>query len=196
MAITNKLKNIYGLEISNEQANMLVEYFDEKLINGEVKKIDVIENKLVERTYYYYYLDDSESISSLLPTYQNKKVSFYNVSYVNNYKVEDIYSYENGVLKGRSKSILNNQKQLICYQKLDLITNQIINNATQKFYYENNKSRYTFEYDEFGNCFMIHDNMFAQEDIFAWDIGANETSFTWQGFEYYQQAQPLIPSLV
>ena len=114
MAIINKLKNIYGLEISNEQANMLVEYFDEKLINGEVKKIDVIENKLVERTYYY--LDDSESISSLLPTYQNKKVSFYNVSYVNNYKVEDIYSYENGVLKGRSKSILNNQKQLICYQ--------------------------------------------------------------------------------
>lgn len=32
-----------------------------------------------------------------------------------------------------------------------------------------------------------------QEDIFAWDTGTSETDFTWDGFEYYRNAEPLVP---
>ena len=62
-----------------------------------------------------------------------------------------------------------------------------------EYYYENNTLKYTFEYDENGDCFIIYDETDDQKDIFAWEIGQPDVSFTWQGFEYYEFAEPIIP---
>ncbi|MFC6269262.1 hypothetical protein [Frigoriflavimonas asaccharolytica] len=191
MAGTNKFKNIYGKDITNNQTTSLKEYLKEFYIDGILKKSERIENSKVEFTYYY--LDDSENINNLLPLYLNKKVSFYNISFVNNLKLEVIYSYENGILVGRCKSVIDSGNKIVCYQGLD-ISGLPINTETRKYFYENNEPKYTFEYDENGDCFIIYDDTTDQQDIFAWDIGdPNLTSFSWQGFEYYEHAEPIIP---
>lgn len=191
MATTYSYKNLFGNQITNNQVNNLKEYFKDIYIDGMLKKTERIESSMVVHTYYY--LNGTESIYDLLPLFRNKKVSFYNVSTINNYKIEDIYAYDNGILVDRSKSIANVQDKIICYQGIDIVTGLSINNDTRKYYYENNTLKYTFEYDENGDCFIIYDETDDQKDIFAWEIGQPDVSFTWQGFEYYEFAEPIIP---
>jgi hypothetical protein len=64
---------------------------------------------------------------------------------------------------------------------------------TDKSFYENGAEKFAFIYNNDGSCFMIDKVGAYQEDIFAWDIGISETDFSWDGFEYYRNAEPLIP---
>ncbi|BAP32840.1 amidophosphoribosyltransferase [Chryseobacterium sp. StRB126] len=60
-------------------------------------------------------------------------------------------------------------------------------------HYKDETSAYVFEYDQFGHCFMIHNEADGKEDIFGWEIGSEQCSFTWKRFEYYQNSEPLLP---
>lgn len=190
MMTTIQFKDFFGNEISREKAEALGQYSIETFVNGTVKKIEHIERGMLE--IIYYHLGISEHINELLPFYKNIKVSFSTTTNIRAYKVEDIFVYEKGILKEKKKWVINSKNQHICLQKFDIATGRLIHNATEK-YYKDETSAYTFEYDESGHCFMIHNETEGQEDIFGFEIGSEQCSFTWKGVEYYQNSEPLLP---
>lgn len=190
MMTTIQFKDSFGNEISREEADVSTQYSIETFVNGTIKKIEHVEGGILEITYYH--LDISEHINELLPLYQDKNVSFSITTDIGVYHIEDISLYKQGVLKEKKKWVINNKNQYICLQKFDTITGTLINNTTEK-YYKDETSYYTFEYDQSGNCFMIHNETDGEKNIFGWEIGNTECTFTWNGFEYYQYSEPLLP---
>ena len=56
---------------------------------------------------------------------------------------------------------------------------------------------YAFNYNLDGSCFSVDQPQISDIDatFMASEIGTNpEVIFTWSGFEYYQNAEPLIPA--
>lgn len=190
MMTTIQFKDFFGNEMSKEEAEASAQYSIETFVNGAIKKIEYIEGGMLEITYYH--LDISEHINELLPLYCDKNVSFSITTDIGSYHIEDISLYKQGILKEKKKWVINNKNQYICLQKFDIATGRLIHNATEK-YYKDETSAYTFEYDESGHCFMIHNETEGQEDIFGFEIGSEQCSFTWKGFEYYQNSEPLFP---
>ncbi len=90
---------------------------------------------------------------------------------------------------------MNSDNNLICYQVFDIDTNQIIATRTEKMYYDQyGEEKYLFDYNVDGSCFRINDSQEPQGDIHAAKIGdTSYTTFTWEGFEYYQFAEPTVP---
>ena len=76
-----------------------------------------------------------------------------------------------------------------------MINNTLTSLRTEKYYYDSSgQERYFFEYNSDGTCFKIYDSINDDSDIYAWSIGVDsEISFIWTGFEYYLNADPLIP---
>lgn len=183
-------KDFFGNEVSREKAEASGQYSIETFEEEAIKKIEYIENGMLEITHYH--LNASEYIPELLPLYKDEKVSFSTTTYINSYKIEEILLYEKGRLKERAKWVINSRNQYICLQKIDVVTGKVIHQATEK-YYKDETSDYTFEYDQSGHCFMIHRG--TEDDIFAWEIGKPQCSFTWKGFEYYQNSEPLFPEI-
>ena len=81
----------------------------------------------------------------------------------------------------------------ICFKKYEMEGSELICTIIEKSYFENGEKKYEFVYNPDGSCFMIDSVQTFQEDIFAWDIGTSNTDFTWDGFEYYRNTEPLIP---
>ncbi|REC63576.1 hypothetical protein DRF65_05650 [Chryseobacterium pennae] len=187
---TTQFKDFFGNEISREEAEVSTQYSVETFVDGVINKIEQLENGVVEITYYH--LDASESINELLLLYPDQKVSFSTITDIGSYRIEYVFLYEKGRLTEQKKWIMNKNDQYICLQKFDTITGLLINNATEK-YYKDETSSYTFEYDQSGNCFMIHNETDGEKDIFGWEIGNPRCSFTWNSFEYYQYSEPLLP---
>lgn len=191
MSSTIKYTNELGNEITSQQIKSVSSYskiFTE--YNIPVKKERYENNKLVDTLYY---ITSQQQLSTILST--NPTVSF-NYKYLQNgFKILELLSYENNVLIGKSISVYDGDNE-ICHRNYKLENKVATTLRTEKYYYDGNGLKYTFDYNADGTCFLITDEQDYQADIYAWGIGDTDyTDFTWTGFEYYQFADPVIPLL-
>jgi hypothetical protein len=192
MSISIKYNNEFNEEISNSQANQLENYSKVYFDNNLKSKIERYENGELVNTAFY--VNSQSQINNILIT--NPNISFEFEHQVNGYNIKEYLSYNNGQLIHKSILVYNSDDKIICYCKYKLDNNVFVPESTEKHYYENGESKYTFDYnDNDGTLFMIYDDLIPQSDIYASDIGNTDiTSFTWVGFEYYQNAEPIIPN--
>ena len=188
---TKIYKNQYGHEINENQIDYTEIYYKEIHESGIKKIVEHISEN--ETTHISYYLSTTETIAAVLLQFSNKKITFVSTSFSNTYKVEEQFYYENSNLLMKSKNILDSNGNAICFQKLDIVTNSPILGSTEKIFINANGSRkYFFDYNDDGTCFIINDYE-LDEQILPSTIGQPNIDFTWVGFEYYQNALPIIP---
>lgn len=146
------------------------------------------QNKKLYQTLYYAYNQDE--ITEILKNEKNACIVF--VHFKNSFKITEHKNYMDGIETDKNLSVENSRGECICFTKYKLVNGQLlqISQETDKNYYENEQLKYVFEYDENGNCFMIHNYQDPQGDIFGWEIGKPNVKFTWDGFEYYKNAIP------
>lgn len=184
-------KNQYGVEVNENQIDNLDTYYKVTLISSTEKIVELIENNVV--SHISYNLETSETIASLLPSYMDRQVSFIAQNFVNNYLIKELKLYDLGQLELTSKTVYDVNNKIICFQKSDINTNTPILATTEKRYYDSSGTeKYFFDYNDDGSCFMVYDCEF-DEEILASTIGQPNVDFTWVGFEYYQNALPVIP---
>jgi hypothetical protein len=112
----------------------------------------------------------------------------------NGFKIHEIRSYQNNVLIDKVIKVYDLNDKIICYRDYEIEDGNILSYVTEKKYYDENENLlYSFDYNEDGTCFLISNEQEDQADIYAWSVGEPDVSFTWDGFEYYQNAEPLIP---
>jgi hypothetical protein len=192
MSTSIKYNNELGNEISYSQVNNLQEYFKVYLENNLPFKKERYQNGLLVNTSFY--VTSLSQIDTILLT--NPGVSFEYEHFVNGYKVKEYLSYNNNVLAYKRVLVYNSIDETICYCRYKLEGNVFIPEETEKYYYENGELKYKFDYiNNNGTLYMIYDEVLYQSDIYPEDIGNTDiTNFTWAGFEYYQNAEPIIPN--
>ncbi len=191
MSTSIKYQNLYGEEISLQQINNIDSFMKIFLTNNVPQNIDCYENGTLLSTSYV--VTSQQEIDSILQKYPT--VSFKYSYTVGNYHLEEYLSYNNNILSYRSINVIYNEN-IICNKLYKLNdTNNLVHYYTDKYYYlSNGTHKYTFDYGPDGNCYIIHDEEFYQSDIYAWNIGVDpDVTFTWTGFEYYQNIDPLVP---
>jgi hypothetical protein len=190
---TIKYTNDVGIEMTFAEAMQLDRYHKVIVDNNNNKYIEIyIGEKLSGTTYY---VKSSDEITECLKTDPN--ASFYLTYKVRNYKVSEQLSYQNAELSLKRLFICDISNNLICLQNYDVKTGLPKYLATDKSYYDEFGTEiYAFVYNEDGQCFSIDRVQIIDTDaeFLAREIGVNpEIDFTWAGFEYYQNAEPLIP---
>ncbi|WP_026904657.1 hypothetical protein [Pedobacter glucosidilyticus] len=191
MANTINYNSDLGQDVTFEQTKQMDAYNKVFLVNGIPTKKERYEfNQLISKSYF---VTSNVQISNIL--LNEPDTSFYYTYYTNNYKVQEMLSFKNAVLMGKWVTVWDQQGNDICFTKFDVQTNQLIPRDTEKSFYENGEERYFFEYDPHtGNCLMIYDKPYG-DVIYPNRIGVDpDEPFTWQGKEYYQHAEPLIPT--
>lgn len=114
-----------GKEITQKQAFELGDF--EKIYtirNGPIKQIEkYFDNRLAV---LYYYLDDNETEeeakAKLLPSIRS--VSIRERESYGTYRVEKHKSYVNHVFKGATRHLYNAIGEAICYEEINMVTNQ------------------------------------------------------------------------
>jgi antitoxin component YwqK of YwqJK toxin-antitoxin module len=191
MSTSIKYNNDLGNEISSSQVDNLQEYFKVYLENNLPFKEERYQNGLLVNTSFN--VTSQTQIDTVLLT--NPGVSFEYEHLVNGFKIKEFLSYNNNVLAHKRILIYNSTDENICYCKYKLENNVFIPEEVEKYYYENGALKYKFDYSNNDlTLYMIYNYFDPQSDIYPQDIGnAAITNFTWIGFEYYQNAEPIIP---
>lgn len=191
MSISIKYNNELGKEISYSKACKLQEYFKVFLENNTPIKEERYQNGLLVDTSFY--VTSQSQIDTILLT--NPGVSFEYEYIVNGHRIKEYLSYNDNVLADKRVLVYNSLDETICYCRYKLEGTIFIPEETEKYYYENGNLKYKFDYlNNDGTLYMIYDEVFYQSDIYPEDIGNTEiTNFSWAGFEYYQNALPIIP---
>lgn len=190
MSITIKFTNQFGYEVTTHQLENISSYYRTFFEdNIPVKEERYENNELVNTSYFVSTLKEINDILFTQPT------SSFDYTYTqNNFHIKESLSYQNGILVDKNISVFDNDQNNICYRKFIFQNGIGVPESTQKYYYINGELKYTFDYNLDGTCFIISDEQDFQSDIYAWNIGNPDyTDFTWNGFEYYQFAEPLIP---
>jgi antitoxin component YwqK of YwqJK toxin-antitoxin module len=189
----NKYINENGIEISieKESSEYLPEYlFETYSENG--KKIYQNTYKDGELSNVSFYAYSNEEVQTILDKKEgNASITF--IYYQNSYKIKEQLAYTDKKLIGNMITVQDRNENHICFKKYELKDSELVCTTTDKSYYENGEEKFAFIYNEDGSCFMIDRVGTYQEDIFAWDIGTSNTDFTWNGFEYYKNVDPLVP---
>ncbi|WP_293785803.1 hypothetical protein [uncultured Pedobacter sp.] len=184
--------NNFGKEISENQVNKSGDYLLKFYNEDKLIKIQQYLKGVLEGTSYN--LNSNDDIQSILTLDPN--CSFQIESQQGNYKLYECISYENKVMVDRQvfvePRLLN---KTICRHVYNIATNTVKHVHTIKIYYDvNGKDLYEFEYNDQGECVYVNNLQEYQANFYAANIGIDpDLDFTWQGFEYYQFSEPLIP---
>ncbi len=189
----SKYTNENGIEISVEKSTS--EYLPEYLFetyseNGKKIYKKTYKNGEVSNIAFYAY--SNEEVQTILKE-KNGNSSIIFIYYQNSYKITEHLYYKENRLTGNMITVYDKDENCICFKKYEMEGSELICTIIEKSYFENGKKKYDFIYNKDGTCFMIDSVQTFQEDIFAWDIGTSNTAFTWDGFEYYKNTEPLIP---
>jgi len=182
---TVKFTDELGREVKESELNDL-QYFsktylvDEKIVKQEIYK----DGKFSRNTYHVSSLDE---IWVLLET--EPSVSFNYLHTENGYNIKEYLNYNEGKMSLKTTSVMDGDN-IICYAKYKFQNEDPKLVDFEKIYHANNEEKYLFEYID-GACFLIHD--MDDGNIWASSIGKPGVSFTWEGLEYYQFEQPIIP---
>ena len=182
-----------GIEVSVEKKVLesLPEYlFETYSKNGKIThKKTYLNGELSNLSIYAYSNEEVES--TVKKNGGNASITF--IHYQNFYKITEHLVYTDNKLVGNMITVEDKDANHICFKKYELRNSELTCTIIEKKYYENGIEIYDFEYNKDGSCFMIYSTQTFQEDIFAWDIGTSNTVFTWDGFEYYKNVDPLVP---
>lgn len=193
--------NIFFEEITNNQALQSSEYILEKRYNSSVKVQEhYIDNFLSSVTYF---LDNTENQNLILQEYSNIQIKFYKNEIISGvYRKYDVEIFDpSGLITNKYIEVYGESIYPIYYKAIDIQTNDIIH-LQKSFYDSENELSYEFEYDEltgdFSKLTILDPNNYVDTDdrtIFPSEVGIgnNPYNFTWMGFEYYQNALPIIP---
>ncbi|MEG1589248.1 hypothetical protein [Chryseobacterium sp.] len=165
-------------------------YFETYFENGKAKFEKQYENGELNNISFYAYSNDE--IESIL---KDKKGNvFVTFIYIDRYyKITENLTFRENNIISKTITVQDQNEDQICFKKYELKNSDLVCTITDKSFYENGSEKFAFIYNDDGSCFMIDRVGAYQEDIFAWEIGTSETDFTWDGFEYYRNAEPLIP---
>lgn len=192
MSLTYKYQNQFGKEITQKQIDLGLEYFSKIYYENGVPKIEETykNGQLINTSKYVS--TEQEIINELI---LNPNASFDYIFVENGYKIHEIRTYGNNILTGKGVTVFNSENKIICSRNYTVENGIITHQRTEKSYYDSNgELLYNFDYNADGTCFLISNEQDPQGDIYAWNIGDADVPFTWQGFEYYQNEEPLIPS--
>lgn len=182
-----------GVEITikKEISESLPEfYFETYFENGKLICEKQYENGELNNVSFYTYSNDE--IESILKDKKgNVFITF--IYYNRSYKVTENLAFRERSIVSKTILVQDQNQDQICFKKYELENSELTCIITDKSFYENGAEKFAFIYNNDGSCFMIDKVGAYQEDIFAWDIGTSKTDFTWDGFEYYRNAEPLIP---
>ncbi|MBP6458964.1 MAG: hypothetical protein KA264_02605 [Crocinitomicaceae bacterium] len=185
----NKYIDENGVEITIEKRGnypFVREIYSE---NGIKKHQKIYDNGKLSNISFYAY--SSNEIDVLV---KNKKsVSVIFIYFNGVYEIKEYLDYFKNKLIEKRISVSDKLDNLICFRIYKLDNSILIPIRTDKSYFVNEVQKYSFEYNEDGTIFMIYDEEF-DEKIYPSDIGVNPNeTFTWESFEYYKCAEPLIP---
>lgn len=165
-------------------------YFETYFENGKAICEKQYENgKLSNVSFYAYSTDEMEGI--LKDKKGNVFIIF--IYYERSYKITENLAFSENSMVGKTITVQDHNEDLICFKKFEPENSGLVCTITDKSFYENGVEKFAFIYNKDGSCFMIDRPGAYQEDIFASDIGTSKTDFTWDGLEYYRNAEPLIP---
>jgi hypothetical protein len=192
MAITSEYFNENNDEITLEQARRLTKY-RVMVYEGDRKlRYETHTNGLKSHTSYY--INSDVEIQEILSTEPN--ASFAIESKLGEYRISDNRSYRDRILTNwRIYAEDTSMNEIICMQIIDPLTGSVIHNRTEKSYFDANGTEiYVFSYNADGSCFFIEKVQEYQTDFYAKNIGNDpDLTFTWQGFEYYEYSEPVVP---
>lgn len=160
--------------------------------NGKKIYTKQYENGRLSNISFYAY--SNEELQTILKE-KNGDTSITFIHYKNSYKITEYLAYKENILIGNMITVYDKDENCICFKKYEMKGSELICTITDKSYFDKGEKKYEFIYNEDGTCFMIDSVQTYQEDIFAWDIGTSHTDFTWDGFEYYKNTEPLIPEI-
>lgn len=195
MSIKQIYANRFGNELSENQVrtqgDFLIKFYDNEILT----KIETYSKGTLVGTSHN--LQSSDSIPSILES--NPNASFQVETQNGNYSLAECLLYQNKVLVGKQIFLTrSSDDNMICRHLFDPLSNAIVHNRTIKKYYNvNGDELYEFEYKADGSCFYINNLQPYGDNVYAADIGVDpDLDFTWQGFEYYQFSEPLIPTVI
>jgi len=192
MRLKEKFTTIFGEEVSAQEKSSLEKYVIEYYSDSVLIKKELFENDLIKNTTHV--VSSLQEVNNILIT--ENTGSFELSQQLGNYSIEELLHYTNGVLDYKRTHVIDAIGGMICIRdyNLDHLGNET-SNHTEKFYRENNETRYVFEYNMDGSCLVIHDEKYDENDVFGAQIGDPVlTDFTWTGFEYFEFADPINPN--
>lgn len=191
MKIVIKFQNEFGHEISQQQITNGLEHYSKVFYEDGVLTMEETYSNGVLVNTSKYVSSEVEIVNELLI---NPNATFDYIYYESGYRLHEIRSYQQGFLIDKVTKVYDLNSKIICYRDYEIKEGNIISYSTEKKYYDENANLlYSFDYSDDGSCFLIANELEDQADIYAWSVGEHGVNFTWQGFEYYKNAEPLIP---
>ncbi|MFD2581071.1 hypothetical protein ACFSR6_01120 [Pedobacter vanadiisoli] len=192
-----------GEEISPQQAIQLNKF--EKIYilpNGEKKKVEIFKDKEIRKINYYR--DENETEEDAIGILSSSGVG-YNIitrQNYNTYLIENTNVYLGNIKIGEFKILIDQDNEIICFQGIDIVSNQPIFEETTKHlgHYEDERSTHycTFHYNADGSLFYCEFNYMSDydtEEFHQDNIHLIREKFvlTDQMYNYYLTAQFLPP---
>lgn len=205
MNITNMI-NIYYVHhyfiMSEQEAKLQSDYRKMIEVNGVLQKWEFYENNELKEVSYF--LRGSVTMSSVFEEYPslNHIIFYKNETVSGAFKKYDVETYNRSLeLLVKRIQVFKNYIQEIYDSAIDIVTNTPL--FVIKTYLDYEKVvKYEFTYMPNGDfeylaVFDINDYYHADNSSLFWDMiatGNNEFGFRWNGFEYYQNASPILPT--
>ncbi|KOS05948.1 hypothetical protein AM493_07790 [Flavobacterium akiainvivens] len=179
-------------EIPVSEINAIKQYQKRYFVDGKEIKSELFINQEYDSTYYY--INGREDVQQILRDNPNAHFSF---SYENSgYEISETLHYENAILIDKMVYVDETEPDgaSICWAKVKFKDDAEKVVEVEKYYNVNGERKYLFYYDSDGNCEKIYGEDDVTEDVWPSQIGIRpDVTFTWEGFEYYRHALPLIP---
>ncbi len=167
-------RNTEGNLITENQVQYLDEYkiFKKDDLTGDVKRIDIIENRKLKSIQYFISSEENENdvVNSLLNLAERSLV-IKSKQDINNLKLYFNKQFNaEGMLMFKTNVLHDNQDYAICFQYLDINTNQPLNEKTTKFKYENGDLIFEASYNSNGSLeSLIYMPTYDEQDWEAFD---------------------------
>jgi hypothetical protein len=180
-------------EISLSEALLLERYWQVAIDEEQGKVTNTIEDGvIIGKKYAINAYDEMPIILRQEPC-----AAFELTHVINGYTVDEYQHYKKVVIDCLMKTVVDIAGNCIYFQKYDGHTEAFKHAFTEKSYYnELGEWVYQFLYNKDGSCSYIEEVQVISTDagFMAFEIGTNpEVKFTWDGFEYYKNAEPVIP---
>ncbi len=186
--------------LSSEQVLKNKAYYELYKVDGYRRRELFFKNGELQHVEYYASVDESDV--GVLSLYANVIVCIYRlITEVNGYRRYDgiIYSPE-GVILQKEIMIYNSFDQFVYSANINTLDGSL-SNVTKWAYGPEGELDYEFDYNNTGDFIKCHIHKIDDENPNGYfkpeDIGVRaDVSFTWEGNEYYQHAEPKIPEII
>ena len=193
-----KYTNEYSDSITESQAINIGTFTKHFFISDKLKKNEHYTDGNIQ--YVEYFLEIDEEDIQIRSQYSNIGITFYKEEIIQgNYRKYNVEDQDpDGTISSKRIEVLDQNNDIIYSSVLDVDTNEV-ETIFKSAYDDNGEYLYEFEYNLDGTLdqvdIMISDDYHPTGTFRPEDIGVDpELQFSWEGFEYYQNAEPIIPN--